>query len=395
MKKEIFERYLNVQTIDNKERLRLIETPAYIIDLNQIEKNFINIDDIRNATGVKIFLALKGFSNDMIINQFINKLDGLSSSGLFESKLGKELNVQVSTFFTAYTDNIINEICKSSEYIIFNSINQYKKYLTEAQNNNCSIGIRINPEYTELSDEFAANTCKKDSHLGIKKKNMPPIQDFCKGKIEGIHFHTMCEQQADTLERTIEYIIKNYDKYLKRIKWINLGGGQLLSASNYDVSKAIYSLKKIKDKYKIEVILEPCEGIMLNSGYYITKVIDILNNNMNLAIVDGSAVCHMIDAAYRGWSRDIIGESTKISKDSHMYKIVGSSCYAGDSFGTYYLNKELKVGDNIIFKDTASYTMVKNNMFNGIAYPNLYVIDLNKNVKKIKEYDYNIFKMII
>lgn len=171
-----------------------------------------------------------------------------------------------------------------------------------------------------------ANTCKKDSHLGIKKDNMPHIDDFCNGQIEGLHLHTMCEQNSDTLERTIEYIIKNYDKYLKKIKWINLGGGQLLGASNYDVSKAIDSIKKIKNNYDI---------------------------------------------------------------------IVGCSCYAGDTFGIYYLNKKLKIGDNIIFKDVASYTMVKSNMFNGIPFPNLYIIDLNKNIQKIKEYDYNIFRMIL
>ena len=329
------------------------------------------------------------------MQHFIKNLDGLSSSGLYETKLGKELNTKISTFSTVYTDDNILEICTNSEYVIFNSKTQYTKYLKNAQDHNCSVGIRINPEYTELPDEFATNTCKKDSHLGIKKENMPPIQDFCKGKIEGIHLHTMCEQQADTLERTIEYIIKNYDKYLKRIKWINLGGGQLLSASNYDVSKAINSLKKIKNKYEIEVILEPCEGIMLNSGYYITKVIDYLSNNIDIVIVDGSAVCHMQDSVYRGWTRDIVDEPIDVRNYNYRYKIVGCSCFAGDSFGTYYLNKELKVGDNIIFKDAASYTMVKNNMFNGIPFPNLYIIDLNKNMKKIKEYDYNAFKTIL
>ena len=143
-----------------------IETPAHIIDLNQIKQNFENIDKIRKETGVKIFLALKGFSNDKILQHFIKKLDGLSSSGLYETKLGKELNSKISTFSTAYTDKNIKEICINSEYVIFNSIKQYEKYLKDAQNNNCSVGIRINPEYTELPDEFGANTCKKDSHLG-------------------------------------------------------------------------------------------------------------------------------------------------------------------------------------------------------------------------------------
>lgn len=380
---------MNIEEIVKKDQ---INTPSYIIDLNQIIKNFENIDKIKEKTRIKIFLALKGFSNDNILKKFINKLDGLSSSGLFEAKLGKELNSRVSTFSPAYVDDNIKQICENSEYIIFNSFNQYKRYFKYAQSENCSIGIRINPEYTELPESFGANTCKRDSHLGIKNEDMPPMEEFGAGKIEGIHLHTMCEQQADTLERTIEYIIKNYDEYLQRIKWLNLGGGQLLGALNYDVLKAIEAIKKLKNKYKMEIILEPCEGIMLNSGYYITKVVDLLNNNGEIAIVDGSAICHMPDSVYRGWTRDVLGES---ENSKNKYKIMGCSCYAGDTFGTYKFKKKIKIGDNIIFKDVASYTMVKNNMFNGIAFPDLYIIDLDKSIHKIKQYDYNCFKSII
>ena len=360
--------------------------------MNQINKNLENINYIRKETNAKIFLALKGFSNDNILKYFIDKLDGVSSSGLFESKLGKELNSKVSTFSTAYKNSNIKEICENSEYIIFNSVNQYKKYFKYAQKENCSVGIRINPEYTELPEEFGANTCKKDSHLGIRKNDMPAINEFCKGKIEGIHLHTMCEQKSDTLERTIAYLIKNYDEYLKNIKWLNLGGGQLLGSFDYDTQKAIHAIKMLTERYEIDVILEPCEGIMLNSGYYVSKVIDLLYNNTNIAIIDGSAVCHMTDWIYRGWDKEILGTDDSYKNN---YKIIGCSCYAGDSFGNYNFQKRLKIGDKIIFTDTAHYTLVKSNMFNGIAFPSLYIIDSDKNMQKVKEYDYECFKMIL
>lgn len=371
-----------------------IETPAHIIDLNELYNNLKNIDIIRKETKIKIFFTLKGFSNDIILKRFINNLDGVSSSGLFESKLGKELNMKVSTFSNAYTAENIEEICRTSDYVIFNSINQYKNYKKYAQKENCSIGIRINPEYTELPYEFGANTCKENSHLGIRKNNMPDISEFCKNNIEGIHLHTMCEQQAETLERTIDYLIKNYDEYLKNIKWLNLGGGQLLGDQNYNIEKAIKIIEKLKDMYKIDIIMEPCEGIMLNSGYYITRVVDLIKNSINIAVVDGSAICHIPDSVYKGWTRDMIGE-VEDEKEGYRYKIVGCSCYAGDTFGEYYLNKKLDIGDFIVFKDTASYTMVKNNIFNGISFPNLYVIDINKNLEEVKNYGYDVFKMII
>lgn len=321
-------------------------------------------------------------------------MDGISSSGVFEGKLGKELNTKVSTFSNAYTDENIQEICKNSDFVIFNSINQYKNYKEYAKKENCSIGIRINPEYTELPDEFGANTCKKDSHLGIRKNDMPIISEFCKGNIEGIHLHTMCEQQADTLERTIEYLIENYDEYLKNIKWLNLGGGQLLGSQNYDIAKAIKSIKTLQNKYDIDIIMEPCEGIMLNSGYYATKVVDIINNNIDMAVVDGSAVCHMPDSVYKEWTKDMIDEAED-EKRGYEYKIVGCSCYAGDTFGIYYLNRKLQINDIIVFKDTASYTMVKSNIFNGIKFPNLYIIDANNKIEKVKSYEYELFKLMI
>lgn len=381
--------------------IKNIQTPAHIIDLNQIEINFDNINLLKERTNCKIFFALKGFSNAIILSHFIKKLDGLSASGSFESKLGREFDMKINTFSTVYMENNIEDIVGNSDYLIFNSMNQYEKYLNLAKKEKCSIGIRINPEYTELPDDFGANTCKKDSHLGMRKKDMPPIDDFQEGKIEGIHLHTMCEQGADTLERTINYLIDNYDIYLKRIKWINLGGGQLIAEQNYDIEKAIKAIERLKNKYSIDIILEPCEGIMVNSGYYVASVVDIIKSEeVDIAILDGSAICHIPDSAYRGWTRDIynaicIEDKNDMNKYDNVYKLAGCSCYAGDTFGIYSFNKKLEVGDKLIFEDTASYTMVKSSMFNGIPLPTLYSFGLDKKLIKCKEYDYSNYKDLL
>lgn len=383
------------------EEIKSIETPAHLIDLEQLEYNLMNhISLLKERTNCKIFLALKGFSNNIILSHFIHHLDGVSASGVFEAKLGKELKTQVNTFSTVYKESDIEEIAQNSAYLLFNSINQYEKYFNIAKKHRCSVGIRINPEYTELPNDFGANTCKKDSHLGIRKEDMPSIKHFGEGKIEGIHLHTMCEQGADVLERTINYLMDNYDLYLKNIKWINLGGGQLIAKQDYDVERAIKAIKKLKNKYSIDIILEPCEGIMINSGYYIASVVDIIKNNINIAILDGSALCHIPDCAYRGWTRDIfnaicIEDIKDINKYKNVYKLVGCSCYAGDTFGNYSFNERLKIGDKLIFKDTASYTMVKSSMFNGIPLPLMYTFGLNKKLTKCKEYDYSKFKEIL
>lgn len=375
---------MDIKEIINSSR---IITPAQIIDLNRIRKNIKNIDIIRKTTNCKFYFTLKGFSNDKILNYFIDNFDGISASGVFEMKLAKEFNKKVSVFSTAFTKNNVDEICKNTDYIIFNSMNQYESFKNIALNNNCSIGIRINPEYTELSNSFGANTSKENSHLGIKKKNMPNYQEFVSNKIEGIHLHTMCEQGADVLERTIDNLITNYDEYLKRIKWLNLGGGQLFGKENYDINRAIRAINKLKKQYDFNVIFEPCEGIMYHSGYYVTKIIDIIDKNV---IVDGSAICHISDSVYKGWKRDILGEDINYQNN---YDIIGCSCYAGDSFGNYNFKNKLQIENKIIFEDTASYTMVKSNMFNGIKMPNLYIIDLDGVIKPIKDYDYNFFKM--
>lgn len=379
-----------------------LPTPCHIIDLDRLNKNLENpIFNLRKEASCKILLALKGFSADAILPYIANKLDGFCASGLFEAKLGREYtNGLISTFSPVYSTQHFSQISSYSNMIVFNSLQHFKTHYSAVHKHNCSYGLRINPEYSELSDTNGANPCAPTSHLGTRRLNMPSIDWFTPGCIEGIHLHAMCAQYSHVLERLVNHLESEFDCYLKRVSWLNLGGGQLLSDPDYDIAHAISILKHIKQKYDIEILLEPCEGIVTGCGYYATTVMDIVDNQIQTAILDGSAVCHISDCVYRGWRRDILGAFDMTDGECdpeypYQYRLAGSSCYAGDVFGIYAFKEPLKAGDQIIFSDTASYTMVKACMFNGIPFPSLATYSEKKGLSIVTEYSYSCFHQII
>lgn len=369
-------------------------TPCHIIDLDQLYKNLRGpIRRLREEAGCKVLLAIKGFSSETILPYMIEDLDGISASGAFESILGKNIfgKKMICTFSPAYQENTIQDIVQNSNLVIFNSLKQYESFSKIASNAGCSCGIRINPEYSELPMDFAPNPCQKFSRLGIRKIDMPPISLFSAGKIEGIHLHTMCEQNADTLEHTIDYLMEHYDSFLKRIKWLNLGGGQMYANDDYELECATKALKKLKMHYKFEIVLEPCEGIMTKCGYLVSSVVDIVHNEMDIAILDSSGICHFPDAVYRDWKHDI-KNAGEPGVYKYTYRLTGPSCYAGDIWGDYSFNSPLQSGQYVIFKDTAPYSMVKNNNFNGIPFPAVAVYDKKNGLNITKTYDYECFR---
>lgn len=360
--------------------------------MDQLLKNLNGpILKLRKDAHCKVFLAIKGFSPEAILPNMAIGLDGISASGAFEAKLGKtSLKKNVCTFSPAYHDNNFEEVIQYSDMIIFNSMRQYETFSLRAYNLGCSCGIRINPEYTELPMDFSPNPCQKYSRLGILKNDMPDISLFSEGQIEGIHIHTMCEQDAGVLERSVDYLIQKYDKYLKRIKWLNLGGGQMYSANDYDLERAIRILQKLYEQYDFEIILEPCEGIITNCGFLVASVVDIVHNEMDIAILDASGVCHFPDTVYRNWKHDIKGAGEP-GDFAYNYRLTGPSCYAGDIWGDYSFSSPLQIGQKITFIDTAAYSMVKNNYFNGIPYPSLAIFDSVNGLQILKSYDYSTF----
>lgn len=365
-----------------------LQTPCHIIDLDALRKNLERISELKQMAECNIYLAVKGFSAPYLFKELEDSLDGISASGLYEARLGYEqFGKHVQTYSPAFRDDEIDDVIKYSDTIIFNSMAQFNKYYKKAQKANCSCGIRINPLFSEIHKNDI-NPCRENSHLGI------PITDFpkeCLNFIDGIHIHAMCEQGADVLERLVTYLIDAFGNDLSKLKWINLGGGQLIGHKDYDIERAAKCIRFLKERYDVQVIIEPCEGIFIECGYFAAKVLDIIENNGQIAILDASPVCHMQDAVFRGWSREIIGETDQ----GYSYLLCGQTCFAGDRFGWYTFEKPLQIDDILFFKDTATYTWVKNNAFNGIPFPTIYTYARETGYRIIKEFSYDDFYNIL
>lgn len=364
--------------------MKNIPTPCHIIDLDAVQKNLERVYRFKQLAGCEVFLAVKGFSAPYLFPKLIDCLDGVSASGLYEAKLGREyFGKTIQTYSPAFQEKHIKEIAIKSNMIVFNSISQYNKYADIAKQNNCSCGIRINPLLSNIK-KSDANPCKPHSHLGI------PITQLPNGflhNIDGIHVHSMCEEGAESLEILVDHLMTTLGKDLGNLKWINLGGGQMIGHEKYDYERAAACVKKLSQAFDIKVILEPCEGILTECGYFATKVLDLVDNNGKIAILDTSPICHMQDAVFRGWTREAIGEAD----NGYKYLLCGQTCFAGDTFGWYTFKSPLAIDDVIIFKDTASYTWVKNNAFNGIPFPSICTYDKKNGLKVVKEYGYNEF----
>lgn len=365
-----------------------LPTPCHIIDLDSLKENLKRIENFKKLSGCSVFLAVKGFSAPYLFETMKTVLDGISASGLFEAKLGYEkFGKQVQTYSPAFKEEQIEDILEYSNIVIFNSIAQFNKFkdLIKAKNRSC--GIRINPKFSEIQ-KSDADPCQKHSHLGIPIENLPnDIFD----SIDGIHIHAMCEQGADALEHLVEHLASKFGQNLKKLKWINLGGGQMIGNKKFDTERAAKCLRKLKETYGVNVIVEPCEGILTECGYFAAKVLDIIENDGQIAILDASPICHMQDALFRGWVRDIIGETDH----GFSYRLCGQTCFAGDTFGWYSFKEPLKIGDILYFKDTATYTWVKNNAFNGIQFPSICTYSKNTGIKIIKEYGFDEFYAIL
>lgn len=363
-----------------------LKTPCYVIDEELLIKNLEILKKVKDETGCKILLAQKAFSMYSVYPLIGQYLDGVTSSSLFEARLGyEEMNKEVHIYAPAYRDDEIDEILKYSDHIVFNSFNQYRQF-KDKLNNKTQCGIRINPEYSEIETDIY-NPCFENSRLGVT------LEHFIEEEIEnidGLHFHTMCEQNSDTLERTIKVVEEKFSKYFNKIKWINFGGGHHITRDDYDIDKLIKCINYMKDKYNIQVYLEPGEAVALNAGFLVSTVLDTIKNNMDLAILDTSAACHMPDVIEMPYRPNIIN-SREPYKLQYTYRLGGPTCLAGDIIGDYSFSKPLKCGDKLVFCDMAIYSMVKNNTFNGINLPDIVLVS-NGTKKVIKQFDYNDFK---
>lgn len=371
--------------------ISMVKTPCYVVDEAELINNLNILDRVMMKTGCKILLAQKAFSMYSTYPLLSKHLIGTTASGLFEAKLGREeFGGEVHVYSPAYTQSDMDELVKICDHIVFNSPAQWNKFRKTVENSgrNISCGIRCNPEYSEIETDIY-NPCFTNSRLGTTLAN---FDETLINGIEGLHFHTMCEQGSDVLKRTIPHIEEKFGKYLYNMKWLNLGGGHHITRNDYDLDTLVECLDYLQNKYDLQIYLEPGEAVALNAGYLVSEVLDTLSNGMNIAILDTSAACHMPDVLEMPYRPNIIGSGQTGEKD-YTYRLGGPTCLAGDIIGDYSFDEPLKEGCRLVFCDMAIYSMCKNNTFNGMPLPSIYLHKLNGELELVKEFGYNDFKM--
>jgi carboxynorspermidine decarboxylase len=364
-----------------------LPSPCYIVDERLLIKNLEVLNSVQERTGASILLALKGFSMFSVFPLVGKYLKGVTSSSLFEARLGYEkMGKEVHAYAPAYIDSEFDELLSYVDHLVFNSFDQWNKYkdkVKNVQSKNIECGIRVNPEYSEIETPLY-DPCYDHSRLGVTLSNFRP--EDLEG-IDGIHFHTLCEQNSDTLERTVKVVEEKFGEYIKGMKWLNLGGGHHITRADYDIEKLVSTILYLKEKYLVDIYLEPGEAIALNTGYLVATVLDIMDNGMNIAILDTSAECHMPDVLAMPYRPNIIDAGTA-GEYEYTYRLGGMTCLAGDVIGDYSFKEPLKPGDKLVFCDMGHYTMVKNHMFNGVNLPSIATYNEEDGIKIIRKFGY-------
>lgn len=364
------------------------KTPCYIVEESLLRKNLEILKEIMDTTGCHILLAQKAFSMYSLYPLVGEYISGTASSGLYEARLGyEEMGKENHTFAPAFQEEEFPDILKYSDHIIFNSLSQLEKFEEETKKAGKSFGIRINPEFSTQEGPAIYDPCAKGSRLGIP---ISQIEEEILKRVDGIHFHTLCEQGSEPLRDTLKVVEEKIGKYFHHLKWINLGGGHHITREDYNrdlLKELIFHLKE----YGLEVYLEPGEAVALNAGTLETTVLDIIDGEPKIGILDTSAACHMPDVLEMPY-RPPLKDSGVLGEKKYSYRFGGPTCLAGDIIGEYSFDKELKSGDILSFQDMAIYTMVKNNTFNGMPLPSIYYKRETGELEKVKEFGYEDFK---
>lgn len=374
-------------------RMDQLPTPCYVIDEKKLKENLEILGDVREKAGCKILLAQKAFScfyEYPLIGQY---LDGTTASGLYEARLGKEeMGKENHVFAPAYKDADIKELGEICDHIIFNSFAQLRRHKDAVSGK--SLGLRINPECSTQGEHAIYDPCAPGSRLGVTKEVFDceiAAEPELFEALDGLHFHTLCEQNADDLAKTLEAVEEKFGPWLSKIKWLNMGGGHHITRDDYDRKLLIKCIKHIRDTYGVEVYLEPGEAIALNAGYLVTEVMDIVENGLSVLILDASAACHMPDVLEMPY-RPPLKDSGNAGEKAFTYRLSSCTCLAGDVIGDYSFDKQIYVGDKLYFQDMAIYSMVKNNTFNGIPLPGIAVMKEDGDCELIRTFGYGDFK---
>jgi carboxynorspermidine decarboxylase len=371
--------------------LKLAPSPAYVVDLGRLRHNLAILADVQKRSGAKILMALKAFAMWKTFPMIRETLQGVCASSPWEAQLGRDkFGGEVHSFAAAFKESDVVELLSISDHLVFNSFNQLERFrpLWEKEQGRVSIGLRVNPEHSEGHTELY-DPCAPNSRLGIKRSEFD-------GKsldgIEGLHFHTLCEHLFEPLARTAEVFEQKFGDFLPQLKWLNFGGGHHITREGYDIDGLVELIKYFKEKYHLDIYLEPGEAVVIGTGLLVGEVLDVVPGEMETAILDISATCHMPDILEMPYRPEIAGGYDPGVK-AQTYRLGGPSCLAGDIIGDWSFDHSLSPGDRLAFLDMAHYTMVKTTTFNGVQHPHLCTYEPeNEELKVVRSFVYEDFK---
>jgi carboxynorspermidine decarboxylase len=375
--------------IDIDKILALAPSPAYVVDLGRLRHNLAILDHVQQKSGAKILMAMKAFSMWSVFPIINKTLQGVCASSPWEARLGREeFGGEVHSFAAAFKEDDVNELLAISDHLVFNSFNQLEHFRPLWEKSGVSIGLRVNPEHSE-GHTAIYDPCAPKSRLGIPRSE---FEGRSLSGVEGLHFHTLCEQLFEPLERTARAFEEKFGQFLPGMKWLNLGGGHHITREGYDIDGLAKLVRYFKEKYDLEVYLEPGEAVAIGTGLLVSEVLDVVHNEVDIAILDVSATCHMPDCLEMPY-RPIITNGHDPGEKPHTYRLGGPSCLAGDVIGDWSFEQPLKPGDRLAFEDMAHYTMVKTTTFNGIQHPHICTFEPDRDeLKIIRSFGYQDFK---
>ncbi len=374
---------------------RELRTPYYLVDEALLKKNLEILREVSEQSGCRILLAQKAFSMFSVYPLLRQYLAGSSASGLYEARLGKEeFGGENHVFSAAYREDEFDEILTYADHVVFNTPSQVKRFGAKVKQVGKEAGLRLNPQCSTQEGHAIYDPCAPGSRMGTTEEMLCSAGNFeteILPYLSGFHFHTLCEQNSDALEITLEAVEQKFGRWLSCVKWLNLGGGHHITREDYDRERLIRLIRKLREKYGVTVYLEPGEAVVLNAGFLVTTVLETMENGMRLAILDTSAACHMPDVLEMPYRPPLSGSGMPGEK-KYTYRLGGPTCLSGDVIGEYSFDAPLRIGQQLVFEDMALYTMVKNNTFNGMPLPSIVLRTERGEYKIIKTFGYEDFK---
>lgn len=372
--------------------IQTIPSPCYVIEESLLRRNLTLIKDVKERAGIEIIMALKAFAMWKVFPIVREYIPYATASSVYEARLVyEELGTPAHTYSPAYTEADFPHLLKCSSHITFNSLSQFERFypMVVADGRRISCGLRINPEYSDVATDLY-NPCAPGSRMGITSDKLP---DQLPEGVEGLHFHTLCESSAQDLANTLQAVERRFGRWLSQVRWLNMGGGHLMTRKGYDIDFLLRLLNEFKAKYPhLQIIMEPGSAFFWQTGFLRTTVVDLVENNgVETAVIDASFTCHMPDCLEMPY-KPAVRHATDAAPGKPTYRIGGCSCLSGDFMGDWSFDRPLHIGDPLIFEDMIHYTTVKTTMFNGIQHPSLAILREDGTLNMLRTFTYEDYK---